>query len=146
MVPWEVGLTTLKLGGALGGYDDRDDDHSYPGALLVAPKKKLLGLFGSGYQSPACYLPILEGDPLLYVSCLETERMRNLATERMKTFLALLERFGGEDGWGFLVKLGYPIDGAETEEHREHLWCRLMRMLMQQGVTVVRTANMERSV
>jgi len=64
----------------------------------------------------------LDENPLLYVSNLETYRMSMLAQERLGAFLHLLENFGGTEDWMFLVKIGYPVDNAEDENDREHLW------------------------
>jgi uncharacterized protein YegJ (DUF2314 family) len=120
-LPWERGLSHVPRGVA-GARPDRDEFHSHPSGILFAPKKRWLGLFGSRYRNPARYLPVLEDNPLLYVSNLETTRMRRLAAERLDRFLALFERHGQSDDWMFLVKLGYTVDHADAEEDREHLW------------------------
>lgn len=120
-LPWEQGLSQVPRGVA-GSRRDRDEYHGHPSGILFAPGKKWLGIFGSRFRSPACYLPILEDNPLLYASNLETARMRRLAAERLDRFVALFDRQGQHEDWLFLVKLGYVVDHAETEDDREHLW------------------------
>jgi hypothetical protein len=117
-LPWEDGLR--KVGGkASGGMHDRDDAHVGPSGLLFVPSK---GLFGRRYKSPSAHVPVLAENPLLYVSRMETERMALLAQDRWGSFVELQRSHGEHDDWAFLVKLGYPVDGAETDADREHLW------------------------
>jgi len=120
-LPWERGLSHVPRGAA-GSHRDRDEYHSHPSGILFAPGEKWLGLFGSRYRPLAEYLPILQDNPLLYVSNLETARMGQLAAERLDRFAALFARYGRQDGWVFLVKLGYTVDDAEVDDDREHLW------------------------
>jgi hypothetical protein len=118
-LPWEDGVRHVR--GAFGGRRERGDEvHGGLRGLLFAPKK---GLFGRKYESPRVLVPELMEDPVFFVSGMETKRMTLLARERLDRFRALFERFGGrEDEWGFLVKLGYRVDGAEDDTEREHLW------------------------
>lgn len=117
-LPWEEGLK--KIGGrAAGGADDRDEAHTGPSGLLFVPSK---GLLGRRYKSPAAHVPALEENPLLYVSRMETERMAILAQDRWTSFVELQRSHGAQADWAFLVKLGYPVDGAENDADREHLW------------------------
>ncbi len=116
-LPWQDGVTRVKKG-LLGTGKDRDEYHSHPSAVLFAPGKKLLGR--RRYGSLATYAKKLSDNPLLYVSSMETERMSLMAKERLGQFVALQKRHGSEDGWGFLVKLGYPMD--DDADNREHLW------------------------
>jgi uncharacterized protein YegJ (DUF2314 family) len=111
-LPWEEAMQHVAQGTA-GGADDRDESHTGARGVLFA---------ATGRESPAKFLPILRENPLLYVSDMETERMTLLASERLPRFLRLFSRFGRSDGWMFLVKLGYPVDGAESPNDREHLW------------------------
>lgn len=117
-LPWSEGLGQVS-DGAPGSEKDRDEAHRGARAILFAPKK---ALFGTKYQSLAVYVPVLEQNPLLYVSSAETERMALLASERLPRFLRLFDRYGQQDKWLFLVKLGYSVDGAEDDSDREHLW------------------------
>lgn len=120
-LPWPTGVTRFSRR-ATGSFDDRDEIHAVASGVLFAPGRRFLGLFGRRYGSPRRYLPLLEGDPLLFVSSLETARMARLALERLDRFRRLQARFGDRDDWLFLVKLGYEIDDAASPEDREHLW------------------------
>ncbi len=120
-LPWEKGLSHVP-GGVPGSAGDRDEFHDHPSGILFVPGERWLGLFGERYLNPERHLPILEDDPLLFVSSLETERMSRLAAEQLDRFLALLETHGRTEGWTFLVKLGYEVDDPQTEDDREHLW------------------------
>lgn len=71
---------------------------------------------------PSIYQPVLEDNPLLFVSSMETLRMAALARERLERFTSLFDENAAEQDWLFLVKLGYPIDDASEAEDREHLW------------------------
>jgi hypothetical protein len=117
-LPWEDGIRRVKKP-SLGGQDDRDPAHSLPSGILFVPR---WGLFGRRYASPARHVPTLEANPLLYVSRMETDRMALLAQDRLGEFADLQRRFGHSPDWMFLVKLGYPIDGAPSEGDREHMW------------------------
>jgi hypothetical protein len=121
-LPWEDGIHEVSADSP-GGADDRDENHAAPSAVLFTPGRKLLGLFGSRYRNPSALVPVLEANPLLYVSDMETERMSLLARERLPRFVSLVERYvGDEESWVFLVKLGFPVDDADTDMEREHLW------------------------
>ena len=117
-LPWEEAMRFVPEHAA-GSARDRDDAHRGARGVLLRPKRGARDLH---YDSPATYLPLLEENPLLYVSEVETERMMLLASERLPRYLRLLARFGDSAGWTFLVKLGYPVDGADTPYDREHLW------------------------
>ncbi len=117
-LPWQKGLSWIKRG-RLGGPDDRDEYHSGPSAILFAPRRRL---FIRRLGCPSVYLPILEGNPLLYVSSMETRRMAALALERLDRFAELFAGNAGTEDWVFLVKLGYQVDDAQEEDDREHLW------------------------
>jgi len=112
--PWKKALAKRRVKGP-GGDDDRDRLHGGESGVLWMPKKK-------GWRKgccPSAYLPVLEGNPMLYVSNMETERMALLAAERLPRFIAAMAKKAGEEGWRFLVKLGYEVDEGEG---REHLW------------------------
>lgn len=124
-LPWEEGLK--KHGkGCLGGKHDRDEPHGGARGLLFVPTK---GFWGRKLASPACYAPVLADNPMLYVSTMETERRSLLANERLERFRRLVE-LGRPCGQRvmFLVKLGYPMDGNDDEEQREHLWFEVHAM------------------
>jgi hypothetical protein len=102
---------------------DRDHAHSLPsGVLLVPPRPRLLGLLPGRPGNPALYVPSLVRSPVLFVSNQESARMTELARERLASFAAIYRRFGACEGWSFLVKLAYDIDGATSADECEHLW------------------------
>jgi uncharacterized protein YegJ (DUF2314 family) len=111
-LPWEAAMEHVSPDVA-GGLEDRDESHAGTRGVLFCAGDR---------RSPAAYLPILRENPLLYISDMETERMTLLASERLPRLLRLLARFGSSEGWLFLVKLGYPVDDAESPSDREHLW------------------------
>ncbi|MFO0565163.1 MAG: DUF4026 domain-containing protein [Polyangiaceae bacterium] len=120
-LPWAEGIRKAKNDGP-GGKRDRDESHCGARAVLFVPKR---GLLGKKYESLALLSPILEENPLLYVSAQETERMALLASERLPRFFSLFDRCLDGERWLFLVKLGYAVDGAENDRDREHLWFRV---------------------
>ncbi len=119
-LPWEEALTRHgpKHG---GGRADRDVVHGHPTAVLFAPGKKFLGLFGSGLELVSRHLPVLGASPILYVSNAHTRRMEVLSRERLPTLKALFIRLGANENFKFLVKLGYPTVDP-TYGSREHIW------------------------
>jgi hypothetical protein len=117
-LPWEQALGRAGRG-QLGRLADRDEHHSSPSAVLFAPKRRLLG---KKMCCPSVYQGVLEDNPLLFVSSMETNRMAALARERLPRFASLFDENATEEDWVFLVKLGYPVDDADEAEDREHLW------------------------
>jgi len=120
-LPWEAGLQHVDA--ALGGEADRDADHGGERGILFAPAKDS----PERLEPPRCYAPVMEADPIFYVSPAETERMQRLARERLSSFLALQGRFAKNRKWDFLVKLGIPSprDGRRDSagaDGAEHLW------------------------
>ena len=120
-IPWQLGLRKVRRG-SLGAQQDRNAFHSSPSAMLFAHHH---GWFGPRIKDFKVYLPLLEGNPLLYISSAETERMAALAQERFSAFSELFDRQRAAEDWVFLVKLGYPVEHPDQEEQREHLWFRL---------------------
>ncbi len=112
-MPWKKALSKLKVAGP-GGEKDRDEDHQGESGVLVH------GRSWRRWCKPLHYVKQLENNPMLYISSMETERMTQLARIRFSYFESLLRQFEGREGWRFLVKLGYAIDGSE--DSREHLW------------------------
>jgi len=117
-IPWpEAGR---YMPGRLGTRQrDRDDYHRLPSGVLVERR-------GSWpfrrYVSPRRALVVMSRNPVLYVSDIETRRMERLATARFDLFRRAFEKFRGREGWSFFIKLGYPVDGADSPEDKEHLW------------------------
>ena len=120
-LPWEEAIARKppKYGGGKG---DRDEVHGNPTAVLFAPGKKLFGFFGSGLESVARHLTVLEGSPILYVSNAQTRRMEVLSRERLPTLKVLFDKLGANQQFKFLVKLGYPTAEPEQYGSREHIW------------------------
>ena len=118
-LPWEAGLQQVDV--TLGGMTDRDADHGGERGILFAPAKDS----SERLETPRCYIPMIEADPIFYVSSAETERMQRLARERLPSFLALQSRYAKNRKWDFHVKLGLATDG-DGDDHTcggaEHLW------------------------
>lgn len=115
--PWEDHVAGRE---GLGGPEDRDGYHNLPAGVLLAPKKKTLGMFGSGFQHPAIYRDILNDNPLLYHSRMETERMSLLSKERFVDLRRLERRLRDDEDVRIAAKIGYAVD--EDPDQSEHLW------------------------
>jgi hypothetical protein len=119
-LPWEA---ALHVDGSPGGAADRDAEHGGERGILFAPAKES----PERLEPPRRYVPMIEADPIFYVSSAETERMQRLALERLPSFLTLQSRFAKNRKWNFHVKLGLPTDSdADRHDHdhggAEHLW------------------------
>jgi uncharacterized protein YegJ (DUF2314 family) len=114
-MPWEEGIKKVAAK-SQGSKNDRNDYHDHPSGILFAP-----GGFFKRYKHVSTYLSVLDDNPLLYISNLETERMSALAKERFNSFSKAMKLNTNED-WAFMVKLGYMVDEAESDDQREHLW------------------------
>lgn len=118
-LPWEAALPHVD--GTLGGSGGRDADHSGERGILLAPAEEA----PERLEPPRCYVPLIEADPIFYVSPAETERMQKLERERLPSFLALQGRFAKNRKWDFHVKLGIASDGNDhgnAADGAEHLW------------------------
>jgi uncharacterized protein DUF4026/uncharacterized protein DUF2314 len=115
-LPWRFALVALR-GVEAGTLADRDEAHRAPSAVLVVPARAR----GQRWTDVGAVVLALAGDPLPSRSPMETERAALLARERLPAFRALHARLGEREGHRFLVKLGWPVDGA-TDGTREHLW------------------------
>lgn len=109
----------------VGHLDERDELHTFPSAVLFAPKRRF---FFRKLYSPSIYRGLLDGDPLLFFPDSETERMSALAKERLERFSELFELLRDKEGWLFVVKLGYKTDEAEDEKDREHMWFEVLEL------------------
>ncbi len=121
-LPWQDAVKKLPHGVPGGERDRKDLSHTRDRGVLFRP---VADAGGRKYESLASYFPLLEKDPLFFVSSLESERMALLASERLPRFLDLLTQYGASQGWTFLVKLGFIADSSESREDREHLWFRV---------------------
>ena len=86
-LPWQEAIH-LCPPRSPGGIDDRDECHARPSGVLMAPKS---GLLRKRYRPPSRHVRRLLGDPILYVSNMETDRMSLLATKRLGEFLELFD-------------------------------------------------------
>jgi len=116
-LPWEAALQHVD--GSPGGAADRDADHGGERGILLAPAKDS----SERLEAPRRYVPMIETDPIFYVSSAEIEHMQRLARERLPSFLALQSRFARNRKWDFHVKLGLPAN-SDGDGHggAEHLW------------------------
>lgn len=128
-VAWRPWNEALEDAGPLsaGGMDDRPDHDFLVGSLYV-PTDRKTGLLRRRpvRLSVAEYVPLIEGNPIFYISAMETRRMTMLALERFKAFRSLEKRFRDDGEWTFLVKLGYAVDEQYADDpaypSNEHLW------------------------
>jgi len=118
-LPWETAIERLPSG-HLGTDPDRDETHTGPAGVLFVPTQ---GVKRRRYVGLSSCVPILERNPIYYVSDQEAERASRLAKEKLATFVDLHRRFAGHEDWGFTVKLGFESDalGDDAPKH-EHLW------------------------
>ena len=130
-IPWDDASQRRRTN-ELGGRDDREGHSGLVGALVV-PTGKKRGLLRRGpvWGSVMELVPIIDDEPLFYVSTMETNRMAMLASDRFADFRRLLRRADAEDDWCFLVKLAYQVDGDELDPDRssEHLWFEVHRFV-----------------
>jgi len=117
-LPFEKAIRKVPAG-TLGGRNDRDEFHSHPSAVLLRrggfwPLRR--------YRSLNAYGPMLDDDPLMNISTEETQRMARLAREKLDAFVQCFGQYGQLEEWVFLMKFGYTVDGAETDDDCEHLW------------------------
>ncbi|MEZ5966327.1 MAG: DUF4026 domain-containing protein [Planctomycetota bacterium] len=118
-LPWETAIERLPAG-HLGTQPDRDDTHFGPAGVLFVPAQ---GVKRRRYVGLSSCVPILEKNPVYYVSDHEAERASRLAKEKLSTFVDLHRRFAGDEEWSFTVKLGFESStaGDDMPKH-EHLW------------------------
>jgi len=103
--------------------EDRAQHGGLRGALVVVgERRRFLRRPVPAYGPLGQYERELAHDPVFYRSLLETQRMSQLASEHFPVFRRFLAKHAGEEGWSFLVKLGYSVDGEGSGEGREHLW------------------------
>lgn len=118
-VPWESAIDRMPVG-HLGTLPDRDDTHTGPAGVLFVPAQ---GVKRRRYVGLSSCVPILEKNPVYYVSDREAERASRLAKEKLANFVELHKRFATHEEWGFTVKLGFESSDhvGDTPKH-EHLW------------------------
>lgn len=117
-LPQRQGLRKFPAG-LPGGIKDRDPIHSLPSGILL---RKTRNWFRR-YRDLNAYGPLLDENPIFWLSDKETTRMSAMARERLGEFLRRFQEHGQQtDDWVFLVKLGYRVDGGQSDKDREHLW------------------------
>lgn len=118
-LPWESAIDRLPQG-HLGTQPDRDDTHIGPAGVLFVPAQ---GVKRRRYVGLSSCVPILEKNPIYYVSDHEAERASRLAKEKLSTFVDLHRRFAEHEEWSFTVKLGFESStGGDDAPKHEHLW------------------------
>lgn len=118
-MPWESAIDRLPSG-HLGTQPDRDETHVGPAGVLFVPAQ---GVKRRRYVGLSSCVPVLEKNPIYYVSDHEAERASRLAKEKLAKFVDLHRRFSGQEDWGFSVKLAFEsaAEGEDAPKH-EHLW------------------------
>jgi uncharacterized protein YegJ (DUF2314 family) len=124
-LPWEHAVQRLP-GGELGRGEDRRD-HDHPSGVLFVETADDADSRDMGVPTNVTVLrDVLEDEPILFHTQMETQRMSLLAKEHFPRFRALQRRFAEDDEWEFHVKLGYLVDDCpEDEDESEHLWFQL---------------------
>ena len=133
-IRWEEALTDFpeKILGGAADREGEDNVHANPSGILFAVEDNNL-------VSPQIYVKTLSDNPIFYISNEETQRMSDLAKERLPYFQKAFERYGvspdkksfldklfgkkeKEEPWRFMVKMGLVVDDADAETSKEHLW------------------------
>jgi uncharacterized protein YegJ (DUF2314 family) len=139
-LPWEHAIQRLP-GDGIGRGPDREDHHHPAGVLfahrVVATRPQSTrdtdrgtdrgADQGIGAERPpnnvTILREILEDEPILFHTQMETQRMSLLAKEHFPRFRAIQRRFAENDEWAFHVKLGYQVDDCPDDaDDNEHLW------------------------
>ena len=126
--PWDEAANELA-GSAPGGPDDRLDDDAHSGVRIVLVDSKRYGWIRKRWVPPLGVMKRIDSEgAIATISHGETLRMARLARERWPELGMLFARHGCHEGWTFLVKLGYRVDGGEPHE-REHLWFEVQEIV-----------------
>lgn len=138
-IRWEEALQQFPKN-ILGGLDSRQDEkdaHAGPSGILFAVEE-------NNFVSPEIYASTLADNPIIFISSTETARMRMLALSQLDIFKKTFQHYHKHEkkgflsqflnskeessSWSFLVKLGFLVDKAETEEDKEHLWFEVISL------------------
>lgn len=122
LVPWAEALGQYG-GEILGGKKDRREGHNgYTSMIFVYPteadyKKKK-------YMPVSIYDDVLKDNPIYMITSAETERMRNLALERIGYVREALKQEENH----ILVKIGLVVDEEyqNDDNFHEHIWFELL--------------------
>lgn len=124
LVPWQEAVEHYP-DDMLGGKCDREDGHNENtcGIFVFASPEDL----ENGEYSPvSVFDEFLQDNPLYMISNKETDRMRNLAAERLNY---MLEAAKNDDN-AIILKIGLEMDKEfrEDDNEREHIWFELLEV------------------
>lgn len=124
LVPWQEAVEHYP-DDMLGGKCDREDGHNENtcGIFVFASPEDL----ENGEYSPvSVFDEFLQDNPLYMISNKETDRMRNLAAERLNY---MLEAAKNDDN-AIILKIGLEMDEEfrEDDNEREHIWFELLEV------------------
>ncbi|WP_080846211.1 DUF4026 domain-containing protein [Cytobacillus gottheilii] len=106
----------------LGNMDDRDDYHQQPACLLFE--------FNQNENTIQCFdVQFTQNEGLMFFKTTsETERMAYNAKQSFGYFANILETYGDDEAFQFLVKIGIPY----AEEEHEHMWFEVTKIMDQE--------------
>lgn len=124
LVPWQEAVEHYP-DDMLGGKCDREDSHNENtcGIFVFASQEDL----ENGEYSPvSIFDEFLQDNPLYMISNKETDRMRNLAAERLNYMLDASKN----DENTIILKIGLEMDEEfkEDDNEREHIWFELLEV------------------
>lgn len=124
LVPWQEAVEHYP-DDMLGGKCDREDSHNENtcGIFVFASQEDL----ENGEYSPvSIFDEFLQDNPLYMISNKETDRMRNLAAERLSYMLDAAKN----DENTIILKIGLEMDEEfkEDDNEREHIWFELLEV------------------
>ena len=123
LVDWEEAVALYDIN-MLGGTVDRADGHNEDTcAIFVYPSEEA---YNKGeYEPLMIYDELLKGNAIYMISNAETQRMKELAAERLGYMISALEH----GDCHILVKLGLTIDLQHRTENNqyEHIWFELLK-------------------
>lgn len=124
LVPWQEAVEHYP-DDMLGGKCDREDSHNENtcGIFVFASQEDL----ENGEYSPvSIFDEFLQDNPLYMISNKETDRMRNLAAERLNYMLDAAKN----DENTIILKIGLEMDEEfkEDDNEREHIWFELLEV------------------
>lgn len=124
LVPWQEAVEHYPED-MLGGKCDREDGHNENtcGIFVFASPEDL----EKGEYSPvSIFDEFLQDNPLYMISNKETDRMRNLAAERLNYMLEAAKN----DENAIILKIGLEMDEEfrEDDNEREHIWFELLEV------------------
>ena len=122
LIPWEEAVEHYP-DHMLGGKEDRSGGHDEDScAIFVYPSEE--SIEKSEYSSLAIYDELLQENPIYMITTDETNRMHDLALERLSYFKAAFQDSQNK----LLGKFGLLIDEEYRTENncREHIWFEIL--------------------